>query len=187
MFRVMAEAHMIPKKSAEAFVSGVEAILMENGFKHPYEMGERLFQWLVRNPEAVAAIRSHEALTHFLESQEDDAERFLRPVLALMRMVPMIVEKEVARVVQRSLREHPIKISPGHPKAVEDDAVKRQICDSVSDLYRKGIGLTDAQQRIADRYGISPRSVQRYWSQRQIFGENKPESIRDLLAEILKM
>jgi hypothetical protein len=187
MFMVLAEAHMISRKSAEAFVSGLEGILAQNGFKYPYVLGERIFQWSIRNPEAVGAIRSRETLIHFIESQKDDAERFLPAVLALFQMAPMIVEKEVARVVQRSLREHPIKIPQGHPKAVEDDSVKRLICDSVSDLYRKGIRISDAQQRIADRYGISPRSVQRYWRQRQMFGESKPESIRDLLAEILKM
>jgi hypothetical protein len=177
---------MISKESAEAFVSGLEALLVENGLDHPFELGESLFQWLSQAHEDLAVIRSREAFSQFVQTWEADAEANLPIVLGLFQMVPKILKKEVARMIQKTIQKHLIAIPPGRPKAVED-STKRQICDSVIDLYRKGIPVSTAQERIAARHEVSLRSVQRIWRQRYTLEETKPESIRDIIAAIDKI
>jgi hypothetical protein len=177
---------MISKESAEAFVSGIEAMLVENGLDHPFELGESLFQWLSQAQEDLVVIRSREAFSQFVQTWEADAEANLPIVLGLFQMVPEIVRKEVARMIQKAIRKNLIEIPPGRPKTVED-SIKRQICDSVIDLYRKGVPVSSAQERIAARHEISLRSVQRIWRQRHTLEEAKPESIRDIIAAIEKI
>jgi Helix-turn-helix domain of resolvase len=102
-------------------------------------------------------------------------------------MLPEIAEKELARMAEKWITEHPVEISPGRPKKANDDSMKRRVRDSILELYGEGTQLSVAQERIAERYGISPRSVQRIWKERETLGKTKPESIRELIAAIQKM
>jgi hypothetical protein len=82
-------------------------------------------------------------------------------------------------MVHQSAKDNPVSVSPGRPVVLADSA-KDEICDSVSDLYRKGVALTLAKERSAERFGVSMRSVERVWRQRNKLAERKPQTIADL-------
>lgn len=170
---------MVSAEIAVAVVQAVESALAEAGLSDPYRHGERVFQWLERNRKMIEAIRSREALTALIRNVPEEAEQYLPLVVALIQMAPSILTGEVMRMVHQSAKDNPVSVSPGRPVVLADSA-KDEICDSVSDLYRKGVALTLAKERSAERFGVGMRSVERVWRQRNKLAERKPQTIADL-------
>ena len=170
---------MISADIAAAFVQASESALAEAGLSDPYKHGERVFQWLGRNREMIEAIRSREALTAFIKSAPEEVVQYLPIAAALIQMAPGIVTSEVIRMVHQSAKDNPVSVPSGRPVVLADSA-KDEICDSVSGLHRKGVPLTVAKARSAERFGVSMRSVERVWRQRDKLAERKPQTIADL-------
>jgi hypothetical protein len=182
---------MISKEVADKFVSAIEADFIENLSERTLEEVKHAFEWLTENRELLAnlleSLKSHESRSQFVQAWGDGAEAYLPIMLGLFQMLPEIAEKERARMAEKWNKEHPVGISPGRPKKVNDDAHKRRVRDSILDLFGEGTPLSDAQERIAKRNRMSLRSVQRIWKERETLGKTKPESIRELIAAIQKM
>jgi len=151
------------------------------------ESAQRTFEWLIQNREVLATLTSHDARSQYVQTWGDEAEPYLPIALGFFQMLPEILEKEFARMAEKWITEHPVEPSPGRPKKVNDDSMKRRIRDSILDLFGEGTPLSLAQERIAKRNRMSLRSVQRIWKERETLGKTKPESIRELIAAIQKM
>jgi hypothetical protein len=178
---------MVSAEIAAAVVQAVESALAEAGLSDPYRHGERVFQWLERNREMIEAIRSREALTALIRNVPEEAEQYLPVAVALIQIAPSILTGEVMRMVHQSAADNPVSVPPGRPVVVLADSTKDEICDSVSDLHRKGVPLTLAKERSAERFGVSTRSVERVWRQRDKLAERKPQTIADLFEAFQRL
>ena len=178
---------MISKEVAHKFVSAIEAVFIENVSGRTLELARRVFEWMTENHELLVNLRSHESRSQFVQTWGNEAKPCLPIVVGLFQMLPEIAEKELARMAEKWIAEHPAEISPGRPKKVNDDAHKRRVRDSILDLFGEGTPLSVAQERIAKRNRMSLRSVQRIWKERETLGKTKPESIRELIAAIQKI
>lgn len=176
---------MVSSEAAEVLVAGIEAALREVGVERPYLLGERVFRWIEENRFVFTAIRSRQAFLEFVQSLPDEAEPYLPLAMTLLQRIPEIAQVQIVQLLHQAASEHPLEVSPGRPR-VMDDSMRLDICDDVSALFRKGVPLLDSQQRVAERYGVSVRSVQRVWRQRHTL-PSEPNSLGEIFEAISKI
>jgi hypothetical protein len=174
---------MISREQAEAAVDGLEAALKDAGAEHPYALAERALQWVTANREMFLAMRSRETLVDFVQRFPDEAGAVLPACIALLQITPAIIETQIKQAIHMAAKNHPRDVTPGRPSAV-DDSAKRDICDAVSGLYRKGVQLAEAQRRVAQQNGVGVRSIQRAWGEREALEAAPPQSIQDIWRAI---
>ncbi len=78
--------------------------------------------------------------------------------------------------------DNPILRHPGRP-TVLDEKIKRKICSETLTMYGNGVQLTTAQERVAERLGISVRTVRGVWRHRHLLPKD-PQSLTDLFQII---
>jgi len=57
--------------------------------------------------------------------------------------------------------------NPGGRRLLDVHQQSEKICVEISELFRKRVLLRDAYKRVAQRYGVSARTVQRIWNARK--------------------
>lgn len=174
---------MVSNEAAEAFVEGFEKALREVGVEQPYELGKRVAQWVEENRKLFTAMQSRQALIELVRHFPDEAEPYLPLAMMLLQSVPAIVQMQMPKLLHKIADDHPVTPSPGRPQ-VMDDAMKLDICDDVAALFRQGIQLSASQERVAQRRGLSVRSVQRAWRERDKLKNSEPKSITHLFRAI---
>ena len=103
---------------------------------------------------------SREELTAFLLSGPDPSPEEMETVLTLIRTVPYLLRRSLQAATQ-SLPPSP----GGRPQELRPEQ-RKEICLQIGQLYGQGIELRDAQKRMAQRYGVSLRTIQRAWQER---------------------
>jgi DNA invertase Pin-like site-specific DNA recombinase len=84
----------------------------------------------------------------------------METVLTLTRTVPYLLRRSLQAATQ-SLPPSP----GGRPQELRPEQ-RKEICLQIGQLYGQGIELRDAQKRMAQRYGVSLRTIQRAWQER---------------------
>jgi len=102
---------------------------------------------------------SREELTAFLLSGPDPSPEEMETVLTLIRTVPYLLRRSLQAATQ-SLPPSP----GGRPQELRPEQ-RKEICLQIGQLYGQGIELRDAQKRMAQRYGVSLRTIQRAWQE----------------------
>jgi len=59
----------------------------------------------------------------------------------------------------------------GRPAVLTTPEDRRRVCQEIAGLFAQRVRLTDAQKRIAQKHGVSLRTIQRIWKRR---GEEEP-------------
>ncbi len=105
--------------------------------------------------------KSREELTAFLLTTGPDPKpEELETVLTLIRTVPYLLRNQFQGVAKR------LPPSPGgRPRGLSPEESK-EVCLQIGKLYGLGVGLPDAQKRLARRYDVSLRTIQRAWRER---------------------
>jgi len=105
--------------------------------------------------------KSREELTAFLLTTGPDPKpEELETVLTLIRTVPYLLRNQFQGVAKR------LPPSPGgRPRGLSPEESK-EVCLQIGKLYGLGVGLPDAQKRLARRYDVSLRTIQRAWQER---------------------
>ncbi len=103
---------------------------------------------------------SREELTAFLLSGPDPSPEEMETVLTLIRTVPYLLRRSLQAATQ-SLPPSP----GGRPQELRPEQ-RKEICLQIGQLYGQGTELRDAQKRMAQRYGVSLRTIQRAWQER---------------------
>lgn len=155
------------------------------GVNDPYALGAKVFQWLEKNKTFFTAMRSREALRELVTSFPAEAETYLPLVAGLLRALPGIAGQETVRMLHQVAAAHTQNVSPGRPEVL-DIQTKRKIVNDVKELYGDGVQMLTAQERIAERYGQSLRSVQRTWRQRDKL-PREPTSLAEIFEAISKV
>lgn len=137
-------------------------------------MGADFYEVMKRGPEVVekwkryaplfqqlwSNARNREDLTAFLIAGPDPSPEEWETVLILIRTVPYLL-RNYLQDAAKSLPPSP----GGRPRELTPEQSK-EICLQIGQLYGLGVDLPDAQKRMAQRYNVSQRTIQRAWQQR---------------------
>jgi hypothetical protein len=103
---------------------------------------------------------SREELTAFLVTGPDPNPEEMETVLTLIRTVPYLLRGSLQNAA-KSLPSSP----GGRPRELRPEQ-RKEICLNIGQLYGLGVELRDAQKRMARRYDVSFRTIQRAWQER---------------------
>jgi len=103
---------------------------------------------------------NREQLTALLVTGPDPSPAEMETVLTIIRTVPYLLRSSL----QNATKSLPPSIG-GRPTELNPEQ-RRQICLQIGQLYGLGVELRDAQKRMARRYAVSLRTIQRAWQQR---------------------
>jgi hypothetical protein len=103
---------------------------------------------------------NREELTAFLVTGPDPNPEEMETVLTLIRTVPYLLRGSLQNAA-KSLPPSP----GGRPRELRPEQ-RKEICLNIGQLYGLGVELRDAQKRMARRYDVSFRTIQRAWQER---------------------
>lgn len=139
------------------------------------KLGGNLYEVMKRAPQVVEKwkryaplfqrvwdkARNREELTAFLlTAGPDPRPEELETVLTLIRTVPYLLRNHL-QAAAKSLPPSP----GGRPRGLSAEQSK-EVCLRIGQLYGLGVELPRAQKRMAQRYDVSLRTIQRTWQQR---------------------
>jgi hypothetical protein len=99
-------------------------------------------------------------LTAFLLTGPDPSPEEIETVLSLIRTVPYLL-RSYLQDAAKSLPPSP----GGRPQELNPEQ-RKEVCLQIGQLYGLGVEVRDAQKRMAQRYGVSLRTIQRAWQER---------------------
>jgi hypothetical protein len=103
---------------------------------------------------------NREQLTAFLVNGPDPRPEEMEGLLALIRTMPYLFRSSFQNAT-KSLPPSP----GGRPRELNHEQ-RKKICLQIGQLYGLGLELRDAQKRIAQRYKVGLRTIQRAWQER---------------------
>jgi len=109
---------------------------------------------------------NRDELTAFLIRGPDPSPEEMETVITLIRTVPYLLRRSFQDATQ-SLPPSP----GGRPRELSPEQ-RKEICFQIGQLYGQGVEVRDAQKRIARRYGVSLRTIQRAWQERGKWNSN---------------
>jgi hypothetical protein len=156
----------VKKEDCERLISEVEQSFEKIGLDF-YQIMQRAPQtiecWKKYYPVVQEVWRNctnRERLTASLVSGPDFNPEDLERVLAFIHGLPYFLRgsfQGIAKTLPPPPGGRPRELSP------EDCG---DICLAIGKLYGQGVELPEAQNRLAQRYGVSVRTIQRAWQQR---------------------
>jgi hypothetical protein len=129
----------------------------------------------------VQSIQTIEGLRTALDSWPPMSRCEEKIMLLLMDQLPQVLRIGFRMVAAKAKATLPAP-SGGRPRATTANKTQ-EVLDFVSELFRKGSRLRVAQARAAKKYGLSPRTIERLWSNRESIPEDEP-TIDDALMFI---
>jgi hypothetical protein len=109
---------------------------------------------------------SREELTAFLVTGPDPSPEEMETVLTLIRTLPYLLRGSLQNAT-KSLPPSP----GGRPRELGPEQ-RKEICLQIGQLYGLGVELRDAQKRLAQRYDVGLRTIQRAWQERAKWNSN---------------
>ena len=184
---------MISNEVVEAYVNHLEETftrLSKGG--DPYARGRLLYRWfqwlkkrLIYLEVFLEGMRSREALTRLVASFPDEFETLLPKFAAIFRLAPTIFDREFKVCIHLLARENPIE--GGRPEVMISIESRRKICGEILQLFGGGLSLGQSQQRIAQRRGISVRTVRRIWKERRTLNSAGPRTYSDFMNALANL
>lgn len=110
--------------------------------------------------------RSREELTASLLGGPDPNPGELETWLAFIRTLPYFLRSSFGGMA-KSLPPPP----GGRPRELTPQECM-EVCVQIGQLYGQGVQVVDAQKRMAKRYGVSLRTIQRAWQDRAKWKSN---------------
>ena len=158
---------IVRKEVCDQLISECEQMCQKMGADF-YEVMQRAPQ-IVEKWKRYAALfrqvwdnaKSREELTAFLLTTGPDPKpEEVETVLTLIRTVPYLLRNQLQGVA-KSLPPSP----GGRPRGLSPEQNK-EVCLQIGKLYGQGVELPAAQKRMARRYSVSLRTIQRAWQER---------------------
>ena len=124
-------------------------------------VAEKLKGYATRFEQLWEHAGNREELAAFLLTTGPDLQPVeLETVLALIRTVPYLLRSQLQGVAKR------LPPSPGGRPRTLSPEESRAVCQQIGTLFGQGVRLPHAQKRIAGRYAVSFRTIQRAWRER---------------------
>jgi Trp operon repressor len=103
---------------------------------------------------------NREQLTELLLAGPDSSPEEMETVLTIIRTLPYLLRnylQDTAKALPPSPGGRPRELTPEQ---------RKEVCLRIGQLYGTGVEVRDAQKRMAQRYGVSLRTIQRAWQER---------------------
>jgi hypothetical protein len=160
------------EKIREKMVLALENAVRVAGAKD-YEDGMRQATNLIEFARNGAqSIQTIEGLRTVLDSCPPMSRREEKIVLVLMNQLPQVLRIGFMVAAAKAKATLPPPTG-GRPRATTASKTQ-EVLDFVSELFRKGSRLRVAQTRAANKYGLSLRTIERLWSNRESILEDEP-------------
>ena len=124
------------------------------------EVAERWKKYYPFAQEVWRNARSRESLAAALITGPDPNPEELERWLGFIRAVPYFL-RSALQGIAKTLPPPP----GGRPRELGPQECM-EVCLQIGNLYGQGVELPDAQKRMAQRYDVSLRTIQRIWQQR---------------------
>jgi hypothetical protein len=138
------------------------------------KMGLDFYEIMKRAPERVerwkkyygfaqkvgSSAGSHEQLTAALLAGPDPDPAEFEVWLAFIRTFPHFLRGSLQGIAKS------LPPSPGGRPRELDARQSMEVCLQIGNLYGQGVALPNAQKRMAQRYGVGLRTIQRAWQER---------------------
>ncbi|MBZ5526219.1 MAG: hypothetical protein LAP21_28710 [Acidobacteriia bacterium] len=100
-----------------------------------------------------------------LDDAEEPTADGLKQIFSEMKAIPYAIRKPATKAFRGAVKELPHPPG-GRPRSLSDEK-NHEVIDAVAELNRSGVKLQVAFGRVALRLGVSSRTVQRVWQDRQ--------------------
>ena len=157
---------IVKKEGCDQLISACEQSCQKMGadfyevMKRAPQVAEKWKRYAALFQEVWNNAKNREELTAFLLTGPDPNPEELEAVLTLIRTVPFVLRNHLQRAA-KSLPPSP----GGRPRELSPEQSK-EVCLQIGQLYGLGVELPKAQKRMAQRYGVSLRTIQRAWQER---------------------
>jgi hypothetical protein len=108
--------------------------------------------------------RSRGGLDAILAKEPEPSPNQLEAMVKVIRLYPYALRTiltDAAKEAAKSLPHQP----GGRPRVLNSHDYPK-VCEAIGTLIAKGVKLKVAQQRVAERHGVSLRTIQRVWRKR---------------------
>ena len=149
-----------------------------------YEAGVRQASKLIEFiQDGVQSIQTKDGLRKMLDSWLPMSKSEEKVALLALKLLPQLLRiglKGAAKKAETTLPALP----GGRPRAVSADKTQEAL-NHVSELHRKGCTFKVAKDRASMKYGLSQRTIERMWLNRESIQEVEP-TVDDVLRFISK-
>lgn len=167
----------------DQLVSAIEAALVQASgttTENVYAFFARAEPWARNMAELLGRVQSRESLIAFLDFVPAELEPLIPLAVSTIPLLPAMAVKEMKEALQPAARAFAAG-SAGRPNAIPE-AIKPQIIEFISRVEKLGGKRRVAQQRAAQHFGLTLRSVQRVWRHRGRYSPGRAASISELIA-----
>jgi hypothetical protein len=120
----------------------------------------RVHQLLERILEGLSRTKSRDAAKSALMEGPEISPEKLEELLSFLENIPYRIREMVPEVAKNIPHE-----PGGRPRSLTE-AKKRQVCTEIGSLYGRGVRVGIAVKRVAQKFGVSERTVRRAWRER---------------------
>jgi hypothetical protein len=151
---------MMKEEDIDKILAATERGFQLGGFTN-FESGiSRACQALERWLGLLSRIKDRDSAKRVLMESPEVPPDQLENVLSFLQNLPYMIREvipEVAKAIPHDPGGRPISLT--EPK-------KRQACAEIASLYGRGVRVGVAIKRVAQRFGVSERTVRRAWQER---------------------
>jgi len=152
-------------ESRERLLAGADRIVARTA---PFETVEAMFAWASdlsgRFHRSSERVRTRKQIAEILDNEPEPSPTFLALFEATVRFSPYLIGRLIVWMAEGSAKR--LECNPKGPKLAVPSGQREDICAFIGALYARGVSLKDAQNRAADRWDTSQRSIERVWSER---------------------
>lgn len=133
-----------------------------------FETPEAMFAWVsdlsYRVHRRSERVRTREQIVEILDGEPEPSPAFLALFEATVRFSPYLIGRLIKWMLEGSAKS--LESNPRGPKLAVPSGQREDICAFIGALYARGVSLKEAQNRAANRWDTSQRSIERVWSER---------------------
>lgn len=163
----------------EALSKSIDDAVVFVGAKDYPDAIETLARALHKMQECLNAVRTKELFIDVLRQAGDVPLEQEMYVVGLIQGLPGIIRMLLTEKAPELAKDLP-PLPTGRKQSLTLEQ-RVQICNYVSELYRKGVQMQVAKQLAAQKFGVKLRSVERAWSKRSNYNLEKPDIPTDEL------
>jgi hypothetical protein len=177
----------IREKIVAAFhklVQEAGAPTFEEGMTQAETLTASLGSWILFVNGVIKQIRTTEDLRRMIDCQVLFSEHDQALLLAVLASLPQILRFVMAAIAEKAASDLPPP--PSGRKRTFTPQQAHGVLDYISQLNRTGVRMKTAKGRAAQKFGCSPRTVERLWASRESVPSEDPPTIQELISMVLR-
>lgn len=152
------------EKARQKLIDAIEQALISVGAKGFEDAEAKMQQVADFFSHRIRPLMNRERLNELLEKAEISStdEQMLT---AITESLPSLVVFGLTMLSSQATKSFPLP-NTGRPKSLTSEK-RRAVCENIAKLHGEGINLKTAKQRTAQKFDVSPSTVERAWAERK--------------------